>query len=71
MNNITSISGNQFFQKNLATVLSKLDGQDITKICIAVLVLGTVCYVCQNNGELEISHGDTKIVVKSNQPKAA
>lgn len=71
MNNITNITTNKTLQRNLATLLCKLDGGDITKIIISLLITGTVCYVCQNNGEMEITHGDTKVVVKSNLPKAA
>lgn len=68
MNNITT---NKTLQRNLATLLCKLDGEDITKIIISLLITGTVCYVCQNNSEIEITHGDTKVVVKSNSPKVA
>lgn len=71
MNNITNITNNKSLQRNLAALLCKLDGQDITKVIISLVVAGTVCYVCQNNGEIEITHGDTKVVVKSNSPKAA
>ena len=71
MNNIANITTNKTLQRNLATLLCKLDSGDITKIIISLLVTGTVCYVCQNNGEIEITHGDTKVVVKNNSPKAA
>jgi len=71
MNNITNITTNKTLQRNLAALLCKLDGGDITKIIISLLMIGTVCYVCQNHGEIEITHGDTKVVVKSNSPKAA
>lgn len=71
MNNITNITTNKTFQRNLADLLCKLDSGDITKIIISLLITGTVCYVCQNNGEIEITHGDKKVVVKSNSLKAA
>ena len=71
MSNNTSITENRTFQNNLCTILNKLNGDDITKIIISLMIVGTVCYVCQNNGEVEITHGNTKIVVKSNLSKAA
>lgn len=66
MNNNNNITNNQTLQRNLFTILNKLDSDDITKIIISLLAAGTICYVCQNNGEVEITHGNTKVVVKSN-----
>ena len=71
MNNITSIMNNNTFQKNLSTMFFKLDGENLTKIIISMIAAGTVCYVCKNNGELEVAHGDTKVIVKGNSLKAA
>ena len=68
MNNLTN---NQTIQKNITSVLNKLSGDDITKIIVTIVAAGTACYICYNNGQVEITHGGTKVVLKSDTSEVA
>ncbi len=46
-------------------LLSKLNGDNITEIIISVITAGVICFVCSNNGNLEITNGNTKVVLNS------
>ena len=40
-------------------ILAKLSGDNIVLLLLGGLLAGTLCYVSNNGGSLEISHGDT------------
>ena len=47
----------------LNQLLSKLNGDNITEIIVSFITAGVICFVCANNGNLEITKGDTKVVL--------
>ena len=55
----TSILNSHAFSQ----MTSKLSGDNLTAIVISAIAAGTLCYVCNNGGSIEITAGDKKIVL--------
>ncbi len=70
MKNIISLSQTVSSLTNspvLSQAINKLSGENITTIILATIAAGTICYVCSNGGNLELSSGDKKIVLSNSE----
>lgn len=62
---LTHITSSIFNSSSFIQITEKISGENITAIIISFIIAGTVCYVCNNGGSLQITYGDKKVVINS------
>lgn len=66
-NTLTQVTSSLINPSVINQVVGKLSGENITNIIIATIAAGTICYVCNSGGGLEITSGDEKVVLNSSE----
>ena len=69
MDSLFNITDNNVIQNNFLMVFNKLSEENIMKLMISAMTAVVICYVCSSGGEIEISHGETKVILRNRSNK--